>query len=149
MLVCRRVKKLVIHRRNLLAAFVSLKEAERSGAWIKWRDAAEAQDDSAKIRLSLREFYIYAAKIKVFHAAVRLIEIVTMQTFRWISYEEMKNGSCQQSLSAFLQTELGRHAGSRTEKQARKPIRDRINNLKQVESFMRLARMKWMLNENV
>lgn len=147
-LSARRVKKVVVYRRNLLAAFVSLKEAERSGAWIQWSHEAERRDENAKLTLSLREFYIYAAKIKLFYAAVKVIEWATLQTFKWMSYEEMRTRSPGIDVGEFLGLDLSGNWSARTEKQNRGPLRDRIGNIDHVQYFMGIVRADWMLNEN-
>ena len=145
-LFSRRVKKLVVRRRNLLAAFVSAKEAERSGAWIRWRDVDDTSDQTAKIHLSLGEFYVYALKTRLFYLLVRIIGWVTLQTFLWVVYEDMKKEAIRRQLSEGLDVDL--NGRERTEKQSKRPIRDRLENIAQVERSMRRINAGWMLNEN-
>jgi|GEM_PF-6657138 len=147
-LFSRRTKKLVIQRRNLLAAFVSSKEAERSGAWIQWKDTPEQTNKAEKINLSLREFYLYALKIKIFYSIVKITEWVTMQKFKWIHYENMKGEHTKRNIEEFLDVDLEKNLRERTEKQSQRPIRDRIENVARVEYYMRFINARWMLNEN-
>lgn len=145
-LFSRSTKKLVVRRRNLLAAFVSSKEAERSGAWIRWRDAPDTSDQAAKIHLSLSEFYVYALKTKAFYFLVRIVGWVTLQKFVWVSYEDMKKEATRLQISDSLGVDL--NGRERTEKQSKRPVRDRLENIAQVENYMKLVNAGWMLNEN-
>jgi len=147
-LCSRRVKKLVIHRRNLLASFISLKEAERSGSWIKWRDDHAQTRSAGKLTLSLSEFWTYAAKIQIFYTIVLLIEKLTLQNFKWMPYENITQSFDKDEICEFLGVEINDDLSVKTTKQNRKPIREKIENIGHFEHSLRFVNAGWMLNEN-
>jgi len=94
----------------------------------------------------LSEFYVYALKTRLFYLLVRIIGWVTLQTFLWIVYEDMKKEAIHRQISERLNVDL--NGRERTEKQSKRPVRDRLENIAQVERSMRRINAGWMLNEN-
>ena len=147
-LCSRRVKKLIIQRRNLLASFISLKEAERSNSWIQWRKDQEQIAALPKLKLSLMEFYLYALKMQIFYAFVRILEKVTLQDFKWIPYEVLVRSLNKDDICHFLGVDVREEFFVRTRKQNQSPIRDKIHNIRSFEYSLRAVNAGWMLHEN-
>ena len=146
-LLSRRVRKLVICRRNLLAAFVSSKRANASGAWIQWNNTLEGEERYRKINISISQFLIYYSKRKIFYTFVALCEIITWQKHMRLYYEDVINSSNIDDILRFLHLRGEYKFVSQTKKQNKRPLREQIQNIDRVDSFMNLINAGWMLNE--
>jgi LPS sulfotransferase NodH len=89
LLLNRRVRKIVLHRPNVLQTFVSTCIALQTQQWQLRASASDGKRPSIKVDIDVRAFKRYARKVRIFNAIVRTIEALTAQRFYHVNYPQL------------------------------------------------------------
>jgi Uncharacterized protein conserved in bacteria len=89
LLLNRRVRKIVLHRPNVLQTYVSNCIAWQTQQWQVRANDEGSQPPTVKVDIDVRAFRIFARKVKVFDALVRSVEALTAQRFYHVNYPDL------------------------------------------------------------
>lgn len=115
LLLNRRVRKIVLHRPNVLQTYVSNRIALETQQW-QVRADASTQRPAIKVDIDVREFKRFARKVKLFDTIVRSIETLTGQRYFHVNYPQLAD-------DRRIAVELMQFLGISPEVQLQKPIR--------------------------
>ena len=137
LLLNRSVKKILLRRNNWLAAFVSSELAEQSHQWIRFADAqTEAygrNGDTKRISVDVRKFRTYMRKRRIYFVGLRILEYVTFQRFIPFEFSDIGDAGQIADLVEKLGCDSSVELRTRTLKQNKFPLYNRIENLVEVQ----------------
>ena len=89
-LLNRRVRKIVLHRPNVLQTYVSNCIARQTQQWqLRASNVDLAKPASTKVDIDTHAFRRYARKVRIFYAMVGAIEKLTVQRFYHVNYPQL------------------------------------------------------------
>jgi LPS sulfotransferase NodH len=116
LLLNRKVRKIVLHRPNVLQTYVSTCIALQTQQWqLRANDSDGGQRRSIKVDIDVRAFKRYARKVRIFYAIVRTIEVLTAQRFYHVNYPQLAQ-------DRVIATELMQFLGINPNVQLQKPL---------------------------
>jgi hypothetical protein len=134
LLLNRQIKKVVVRRENILAAFMSGESAWRSSRWVEFadRDYSEQKTGPDKIPLQLHRYFPFVRKVDWFYRLLAIIFSVTAQRVASIEYKEITQGDKIPDVLAFLGVDQNVPLQAATSRQAKRRLVDRIANIEEV-----------------
>ncbi len=137
LLLDRSVKKIILHRKNRLAAYVSLLRADQTGVW-STQDAGSDQYDQMKVSVGLRALRGFARRNSLYIRLVRLLLAATLQRPLYVWYEDLGEDTVRRRLLEHLR--VAPDTGlleSRVTKQSMGRLSDRIANADELAEQIR------------
>jgi len=127
-LLDRSVKKIILHRKNRLAAYVSLLRARQTGAWSSLNKGSELYD-ATQVAVNLRDLRSFARRNSLYIGLARLLLAATRQKYLRIWYEELGEDAVRLRMLEYLGVTVDTDLiQSRVQKQSSGRLRDRIAN---------------------
>lgn len=137
LLMDRSVKKIILHRRNRLAAHVSLLHANQTGAWTSQHEGSERYDQM-KVAVNLRDLRNFARRNSLYIGLVRLLLNATRQKHLRLWYEELGEDAVRQRILSYLGVRADTGLiQSRVRKQSSGSLRERIANVDELSERIR------------
>lgn len=103
LLLNRRVRKIVLHRPNVLQTYVSTCIALQTQHWaVRATDATAGQRAPVKVDIDARAFKRYARKVRIFYAIIAALERLTFQRFFHVNYTQLSQDQTGAALLQFL-----------------------------------------------
>lgn len=147
-LLNRRVKKIIVKRENVLASYVSEKQAIASGSWIYFKHMGQAKK-AEPVYVDYDEFIKYERKRKVYYWVISAVGYLPAQKFFYIEYKEIKDAAAIRRLCEFIGVAGVAISTERTRKQADVPIVERIVNVEEMrQHFTNTNRIRYLLEGN-
>jgi LPS sulfotransferase NodH len=145
----RRVRKIVLSRRNWLMVYTSNLIAFQTGSWSRHvAEAGRAAVADGRVHVDPAEFRRYAGKRIAFYRTLRTLLKLTGQRSFSLDYEDLKDPETLRRLLAFLGVSAEVPLTERTIKQNPDRLSDRIANYQEVAQALRHTRYAWMLDQD-
>lgn len=137
LLLNRSVRKIILHRRNRLAAFVSLLRARKTGIWAGRSGQKQSYRD-AKVTVDALVLRRFARRNRLYIGTVKTLLTLTMQGYLFVWYEDLHDDAVRGEILSFLgvTNDVGL-VQAQLQKQSSKPLRNRIANAEALEKRVR------------
>lgn len=151
MLLNRGIKKIVVRRENVLAAFMSGESAWRSHRWVEFadRDYSSQKTGPEKVPLELHRYFPFVRKVDWFYRLLAIIFATTAQRVARIEYREIAQDQKIPDILAFLGVDKNVALQAATTRQAKRSLADRIENIEEVRRAFagRSRHERWLEEE--
>ena len=133
-----KVKKIILKRENLLMAFISKIEAEKSGVYFNIdQDKKPKEEAKQKINFDYRHFKVYEKNNLDFFASCRNQITASNQKHFELDYTEVLNNETLSELLKFLEVDSNTdHLEERFRKQNIKGLQERVENYEEMIAWL-------------
>ncbi len=146
-LLCRRVRKIVLTRRNQLQAYTSTIIATQTRIWSQHEHSSRPrQGGNPKVTVDVHDLRRFVRKRQAFEAAVLAILRITAQDFLRIDYDDIANPAVLRGVLKFVGVRSDITLTARTLKQNPATLRDRIENYDEIASALAKTRFAAFLD---
>ena len=149
LLLSRRVKKIVLTRKNWLQAYVSNQLALQTKQYIAATSgsaAGKAESGQPTVEIDISAFRRYLRKVQLFYSIVALIRLLTWQQFFPIDYSQVKDKPVSERLLDFLGVRSDVELGEQSTKLNVSSLGRKISNYAEVSAALRGTAMEHFLD---
>lgn len=136
LLLCRRIRKILLHRRNHLHAYTSFLIAHQTRVWSVPTVAADPAAPRPLVSVDFAGLRRFARRRDAFHRLARTILQLTGQSFATVDYEAIGHPETMRHLLAFLGVRHDVRLAERTVRQNPPRLRDRIANYDAIATLL-------------
>ncbi|MEZ4586465.1 MAG: hypothetical protein R2909_08715 [Gemmatimonadales bacterium] len=136
LLLSRRVRKIVMERRNWLQAYSSELIAQATQVWSVAKNRQAGPSPKQKVRMELAGLRQFIRKRSLFLRLTKLLLKLTGQRFETVDYEDISLPETERRVLDFLGVASDQPLKERTVKQNPSRLRDRIANYDELEQAL-------------
>jgi LPS sulfotransferase NodH len=148
LLLNRRVRKVVLHRRHWLEQYVSQLVAEKTNIWSQVDPPipqGAGAPEPVRVRVEVPELLRFIRKRKFFYRCVRGLTTLTRQPAFELAYEDLDDPALIRRMLEFLGVDPHVSLATRTVRQRSHSLRDRVENFDQVRQDLLATRYSYLV----
>ncbi|MGA7539419.1 MAG: hypothetical protein WBW93_11720 [Steroidobacteraceae bacterium] len=148
LLLNRRVRKIVLHRHELLHVYTSILIAQQTHIWSE-TDKGKSRNQQPSVEVDPAKLVRFVRRRRLFYRIVDAILSATRQPHMKLSYEEFTSDpAAVKRTLGFLGVDPDQPLSAGTVKQNSPRLADRITNYTQLCEALRGTRMEWLVSDN-
>jgi glycosyltransferase involved in cell wall biosynthesis/LPS sulfotransferase NodH len=144
----RTVLKIMLSRKNVVQAFVSMKIAEKTGVFTQPIYEPRPQGPQVKVNINVNDLMIFDHDIRNYLSNIKKTLDDSGQRYLELYFEDLFNQDIVDSIFSFLGIVKGEHKLlSYTTKQNPKPLKEKVENLETLKQELKGSHLEIFLDE--